>query len=111
MMLAALSFALGPSQEVVVVGKPGASDTQSLLNVLHRHFSPNKVVVLYPLDDERPRARLERLAPYVQGHVPIEGKAAAYVCSNYSCQKPITVAEELAERLGAQLNSTELQPI
>ncbi|MGE5653888.1 MAG: thioredoxin domain-containing protein, partial [Bacillota bacterium] len=109
MMLIALDFVLGPAHEVVVVGKPREEDTLSMLTALQRHYAPNKVVILYPLGDDRNMRAIERLAPYLPGYEPLEGQAAAYVCSNYSCQRPTTDPQELLDRLSGQSRALDSQ--
>jgi uncharacterized protein YyaL (SSP411 family) len=95
--LAALDFVLGPSHEVVIAGRPGARDTLALLDAVHSHFAPNKVVVFRP-DGEAPA--IADLAPFVRGQVAIDGKATAYVCSNHACQAPASDVERLLALLG-----------
>lgn len=43
--ITAVDFDVGPSFEVVVVGKSGTSDTQNMLNKIKKHYIPNKVVI------------------------------------------------------------------
>ncbi len=92
--LVALDFALGPTQEVVIVGDPVGSDTQAMLSTLHRHFLPHTVTLLCPQQQEK-RAALTTLAPFVQGMEVHDGRATAYVCSNFACQRPTNSSEEM----------------
>ncbi len=99
-MMLALDFLRGPSYEVVVAGRARATDTEALLRALNAAFLPRKVVVLRP-----PAAdgdRIARLAPYVEPHGPIDGKATVYVCRNFSCRAPTTSAEEMLAALGVR---------
>ena len=41
---------LGPSYEVVIVGRPGAADTERLAGALRRSFQPNRVLLMRLLD-------------------------------------------------------------
>jgi uncharacterized protein YyaL (SSP411 family) len=86
-LLFAVDFAVGPSNEVVVVGDPGAEDTREMLAAVHGVFAPNKVVVLKPLEGAE---ALEALVPYTKTQTALEGAATAYVCENYACQAPTT---------------------
>ncbi|MBI3697418.1 MAG: hypothetical protein HY238_21610, partial [Acidobacteria bacterium] len=52
----------------------------------------NKVVARAGEADDR--------MPLLAGRGPIDGRAAAYVCRNYACQKPVTSPQELAAQLG-----------
>ena len=96
--LVALDFAIGPSYEVVLAGRPGAEDTRALMDAVHACFAPNKVVIFRP---EGKGPQIAELAPFVSGQVAIDGRAAAYVCSNHACQAPTTDVERLPALLGA----------
>jgi uncharacterized protein len=37
--------------------------------------------------------------PLLEGRVPVDGQAAAYVCQHFTCQLPVTSAEELTKLL------------
>jgi len=84
-LLSAVDFAVGPSREIAIVGEPGGRDTEALLSVLRARFVPNKVVLL-----KSPRAAptLTELAPWIEHHTSVEGRATAYVCRDYVCQLP-----------------------
>jgi uncharacterized protein len=59
-------------------------------------------MIVLCVDGDRERAELGHRLPFVQGMRPIDGKAAAYVCENYSCKLPITDPAELARLLDAK---------
>lgn len=96
--LIALDLALGPSHEVVIMGEPTASDTKDLLRSVHMHFLPHTVLLLYPLQPEQ-QAAVVALAPFVHGLQQQNGRATAYVCSNFACQRPTNSAEEMLAAL------------
>ncbi len=89
--MTALERATGQSQEIVVVGIPGKKDAEDLLRVIAGSYLPNAVVLFKREGD----AALERLAPFVKDMTMVEGSAAAYVCSNFSCQRPVTSPDAL----------------
>jgi uncharacterized protein YyaL (SSP411 family) len=95
--LCGLDFALGPTHEIVIAGRPGASDTRRLLASLRRKFLPRTTVVFRPADQESP-AILE-LAPQARAAMPVDGRAAAYVCSHFRCENPTTDPRRMLELL------------
>jgi hypothetical protein len=96
-LLVAIDFALGPSNEVVIVGDPQGSDTRNMLRVLRSRFLPNKVVLFRPEREEAPA--LTRIAEFTDAMKAVNRRATAYVCRNYTCQKPTNDAEEMVRRI------------
>ena len=99
MMMSALDFALGPSYEVVISGHPGSPDTEAMLGALRQRFLPHKVVVFRPGD--APAPPIVDLAPFTRTQKPLKGKATAYVCQNYICNRPTTDPQAMLSALGA----------
>ena len=100
-MMVGLDFAIGPSFEVVVSGKQEAQDTRAMLVALRSHFIPNKSVLLRP---EAPDGgKLARLAAFTQSQTSLEGKATAYVCQNFRCNRPTTDPSAMLKQLGASV--------
>ena len=97
--LRGLDYALGPSREVVVVGKRGAPDTQALLQALRGTYAPNTVGLFKPTDKPGSLRTLERVAPLTKDMGVGGGHAAAYVCSGGACLRPVSSAVELLESL------------
>ncbi len=95
--LCALDFAIGPSHEVVVVGRRNDSGTRELINALNKLWLPNAVVLFKPSDEASPR--ITDLAPFTKDMIEVNGRPAAYVCSNGRCLKPVTAANELVQVL------------
>jgi len=91
--LGTFEFALAPPKEVAIVGEPGGEDTRALLAAARRGYRPNQVTAL-GLPCER-----DRCVPLLEDRVPVDGRAAAYVCHDFACQKPVTDPEELARLL------------
>ena len=85
MHMNSLDFMLGPSFEIVIAGDRNSPETRRFLDALSGEYLPNKVVIL---KDEENEEEISRIAPYTQGHSPIDGKTAAYICSNYECRLP-----------------------
>jgi uncharacterized protein YyaL (SSP411 family) len=94
--ITAVDFAIGPSYEVVIAGRSDSNDTREMINALRRHFIPNMVTILRPVEENEPG--IDRLAGFVKDHISIDDRATAYVCQNNSCKAPTT---EVAKMLGS----------
>jgi uncharacterized protein YyaL (SSP411 family) len=94
--LLALDFALGPSHEIVIVGRRDAADTQAMITALRSRFMPSTVVLLR---DASPDAAITRLAPFTRDMTSLNGKATAYACTGFSCSAPTTDPQELTAGL------------
>jgi uncharacterized protein len=98
LMLIGLDFAAGPSYEVVVAGDRDGADTHAMLKALHKPFIPNKVVLLRPESDAKPR--ISEIASYTETQKSLDGEATAYVCSNFVCSFPTTNLEKMLSLMG-----------
>jgi hypothetical protein len=96
-MLVALDFSLTKPKQIVVAGAPEAADTRALLAEVHRHFLPDTIVLL--ADGGEGQKFLGEKLVELHGMKPVEGKAAAYVCENFTCKAPVTSPEELRKLL------------
>ncbi|MGD9073883.1 MAG: thioredoxin domain-containing protein [Desulfobacteraceae bacterium] len=94
-LLVAVDFGIGPSYEVVIVGKSEANDTKEMLEALRSRFIPNKVTLFRPADMKSPR--VDKLAEYIKYQESLDGKATAYVCMNYACKEPTTKVDKMLE--------------
>jgi len=95
--LCGLDHAFGPAAEVVVVGRAGDDRTKAMLGALKRTYLPNTVILFKPV--EKGSAPIEKVAPFTKEMVEVNGRAAAYVCSNGRCLRPVTTAEGLLQIL------------
>ena len=96
-MLVAANFYLSDPQQVIIVGGRGAPDTQGLIREVHAHFDPQRVILL--VDSDETRRLLSRDIPSIAAMTTLDGRAAAYVCRNYTCQLPVSDVARLAELL------------
>ncbi|MBA2619740.1 MAG: thioredoxin domain-containing protein [Acidobacteria bacterium] len=88
--LSALEFYLNPTKEIVVLGERG----NELEREVWREFLPNKVVVSAQNADDAD------FVPLLEARKLLDGEAAtAFVCENFTCQKPVATAEDLREQL------------
>jgi len=97
-MLVALEFSLARPLQIVIAGKPGAPDTEALLRELRAHFIPNKIMLL--AEGGEGQQWLGEQLPFIKTTGPVEGRAAAYVCEDFTCRLPITDPTELGRLLG-----------
>src|SRR4051812_22259768 len=88
-LLQALDWAAGTPREVALVGP----DVSPLTRVVRARLRPRLVLAGGSGPDER--------VPLLAGREPVDGEAAAYVCENFACRRPVTTADELAALLDA----------
>ena len=83
------------ASQIVIVGEPGEART-ALERVVGRRYLPFAVQVTVtpgPAQDA-----LSAKLPWLAAMKPVDGKPAAYVCTDFACQQPVTSPAEL-ERL------------
>jgi uncharacterized protein YyaL (SSP411 family) len=100
--LTGLSFAFGPTFEVIIVGDGKSEDTKSMLRLLKQAYLPD-VVLMYKNGDAD-HTGLTQIAEYTKQYKLLDGKATAYVCSNYVCQQPTTDMQTLLSMLRIEEN-------
>jgi uncharacterized protein YyaL (SSP411 family) len=83
-LLRAIDFHLGPVREVALAG----DDISELARVVRGGYWPYTVL-----------AGGDGAVPLLEGRVPVDGQAAAYVCQHFTCQLPVTSVEELTKLL------------
>ncbi|HKP92827.1 MAG TPA: thioredoxin domain-containing protein, partial [Chthoniobacterales bacterium] len=96
-MLVALDLSLSVPRQIVVAGDRASDETGALLAEVHRHFVPNKVLLL--ADGGDGQRYLEEKLEAMCGMKPMNGKPAAYVCENFTCKTPVTEPAALGELL------------
>jgi uncharacterized protein YyaL (SSP411 family) len=82
--LQALSYTLAKPKEIAIVGDPDSADTQALLRIARDGYRPFQVMAL-GAQDTQPAG-----VPLIQDRGLVKGRAAAYVCRDFTCQAPIT---------------------
>jgi uncharacterized protein YyaL (SSP411 family) len=97
--LVGLDFAIGPSYEVVIVGKPHHTSAEDLLRALRSRYIPNKVVLFRPEGDTPPIAALAAFTKDMAGR---DGRATVYVCRDYACEQPTTDPAAMLKSLGVE---------
>jgi uncharacterized protein len=89
-LLAAIDFHTSSVQEVALVGE----DRRPLERVLRAAHRPH--IVLAGSSDQDG----DDGVPLLEGRTAVDGRAAAYVCENFACQRPVTEPDELRALLG-----------
>jgi uncharacterized protein YyaL (SSP411 family) len=87
-MLAACEFYLSEPRQIIIAGSADAADTAALLKTLRARFLPDRVILL--VDSPETRRKLASWISAVDGMQPLDGRAAVYVCRNFTCQLPVT---------------------
>jgi uncharacterized protein YyaL (SSP411 family) len=108
-LLTACEFLLGEPREIVLAGRRDSAEMRALLRELHARFVPSRVVLM--VDSAEARQALAAHIPSVASMNPVEGRASAYVCRNYTCQLPVWEPAKFAElirRVDTILNSPTL---
>jgi uncharacterized protein YyaL (SSP411 family) len=82
------------SSEVIVAGELERG-ADKLLEVVRQGFRPFTVSMHYNQEN----GRLKNMIPSVSDYSAIEGKAAAYVCRNFTCSYPVSDADSLRDIL------------
>lgn len=87
--LTAADFALGPINEVAILG----ANPQELTQTLWREYRPRQVAAIstFPPPEGSPAL--------LQGRSLLNGQPTAYVCRAFVCKQPVNAADELAAQL------------
>ena len=93
--LCALDLYLGPSREVAIIGDHGAPDTGALLGEVRSGWRPNTVVAAAV------PAQHDDMVALLRDRPQVDGRATAYVCERFVCQRPTTDPGELRRQLAA----------
>jgi hypothetical protein len=96
-MLAALIFELAHPAQIVIAGKPDSEDTRALLREIHARFIPNKILLF--ADGAEGQHFLAEKNEFLKTVRPLDGRATAYVCENFTCQLPVTEVGALRKSL------------
>ena len=97
LMSSALSQYHSGTSQVVIVGPQGRHDTEELRRRVAKHYLPFAIRI-----NVEPGARQDAVAeqlPFVTKLGMRNGNATAYVCSDFTCQEPVTDADRLDEQL------------
>ena len=91
--LCAADFAMGPVNEVAIIGDPHNPRTQNLLGILRKYYRPRQIVAIsdYPPKPGTPSLVADR---------PLKaGMPTVYICQNFVCLQPINSPEDFEVKL------------
>lgn len=80
--------------EVAIVGNPTHESTKSILDTLRQPYRPNVISALSRQDVEE-----HELIPLLSYRKMRGDQPTVYVCRNFACQMPVTLAEEVEKLL------------
>jgi uncharacterized protein len=86
-LLAAAEFAWQEPRAIVVSGD--AQLAAPLVEAVHRRYLPGRTLAM------------AADVPIGAGRVPVDGRAAAYICRGRTCSAPVTCADDLLHQIGA----------
>jgi uncharacterized protein YyaL (SSP411 family) len=87
-------FGFGPSFEIVISSNEYDHYAHMMVKEIRKCYQPAKIVLVKTVSNN-----LQNIAPYVSGQNPINGKAAVYLCKNFSCDFPIADYKNIREVL------------
>jgi len=93
--MAALMEYLAPPRQIVIAG--GAAESSEMLSAIRTRFLP--YVSVLRIDSDATRDKFAQIMPVAAGMQPVDGKTAAYVCENFTCQLPVTEVSKLEQLL------------
>jgi uncharacterized protein YyaL (SSP411 family) len=86
---------LGPLHEIAIIGDADDDGFRALFNeVVSARLVPNTVVAVASASDEG-----DVRVPLLAGRTTVEGRATAYVCRGFVCERPVTSTDDLAALL------------
>jgi len=96
-MLVAVDYSLSKPRQIVIAGKKDSPETKAILNEVHRHFLPTKILLL--ADAGEGQKYLGEKNEAIRAMSMVDGKPTAYVCENFTCKAPVTDSKQLGELL------------
>lgn len=94
--LMAFDYYLMPPKNIIIAGVKDDPATLSLLKQVRKYYMPEVALVLNSPDQTE---ILRHTAPHAMDKNRLDGLAAAYVCHDFSCQRPVTSVSDLEQML------------
>ena len=98
MLLCSLDYALGPASEIALLGSMQDVGIIEMLQAIRSRYLPNKSIVLVCGEEIR------EIAPFTKNLAQVEGKIAAYVCTDHVCSLPATSPKEMMKLIRVDLS-------
>ena len=86
------------TNEVVLCGQSAANDTLEMIKQINKRYLPHATIIFKP--SEQDSRELDKITGFTEKYTGFEGKATAYVCSDFSCKLPTTETGKMLELLG-----------
>ena len=97
MMLHAIDYDFGPSNEVIIVGDFNDSRTKDILHAVYNSKNLNKIVILINPDDKE---KIKEIIPFSEFYLNLDySEPKAYVCKNYTCDLPTSDLNKIRQLL------------
>ncbi|MEI9941564.1 MAG: aldo/keto reductase [Pseudomonadota bacterium] len=106
--LGVVDFLLQSPLEIVLAGVPGETGYEAFRKALGERYLPNAIFA--HVDPSRPSAEAGSLS-LSQGKALVRGKAALYVCQNFTCAAPIVDVADLDRTLAEAVPTKSAQSI
>ncbi len=107
--LAVADLLLTGPVELALVGTPGEQGYEALRAEINRVYLPNRIIAHYD-PAQQGRQGLTTPPPLLAGKGLVEGRAALYICRNFSCQAPVTEPSEVVHALRPQRQGATQDP-
>jgi uncharacterized protein YyaL (SSP411 family)/aryl-alcohol dehydrogenase-like predicted oxidoreductase len=87
--LAVVDFLMHGPVELAFIGGPDDPEATALKTAVAQHYLPNRICAYA-------RPTVATTHPLVSGKSAVDGRAALYVCRNFTCQRPVTDPSHVA---------------
>lgn len=99
MWLCTLDMAVGPVQEIAILGGPEVEGTQALLQTIWSKYRPKSIVAVseFPPPPNSPPLLFDRPL--------LDNQPSAYVCQNFVCKRPVNNPRDLEAQLAEPIQA------
>jgi len=94
--LLALEQYQAPLSQIIIAGEKNDDVAQAMIAAVWRCYLPTTVVMVNDPSDSR---MVETVLPGILNYKPVNGRPAAYICENYTCQAPYGRLEDFVQAI------------